>query len=92
MPRASRSSMRRCMPTLLARIGSMAPGRPIETGAFTMIVPVGVELKYRYSFDQGGVPKGLDPGGEARIVREKPLLLRAAGAVNQQAVEGKGKP
>jgi hypothetical protein len=46
-------------------------------GAFTMAIPGGVPLKYRYSFDQGGVPQGLDPGGELEVVRESPLLLRA---------------
>ena len=46
-------------------------------GAFTMTIPAGVPLKYRYSFDQGGVPKGLDPVGPLEVVRDEPLLLRA---------------
>jgi hypothetical protein len=57
-------------------------------GAFTMIRPSGVPLRYRYSFDQGGAPEGLEPVGEARIVRENPLLLRAASRKRPEAVEG----
>lgn len=47
-------------------------------GAFTMTIPAGVPLKYRYSFDQGGVPQGLDPVGKLEVAWEKPLLLRAS--------------
>jgi len=55
-------------------------GKTDQDGAFTlMMIPSGVPLKYSYSFDEGGVPQGPDPGGEARIVRESPLLLRAVG-------------
>jgi RNA polymerase sigma factor (sigma-70 family) len=57
-------------------------------GAFRMMIPSGVPLKYRYSFDQGGVPEGLDPVGEARIVRENPLLLRAP----SRKLAGEGTP
>ena len=46
-------------------------------GKFTLMIPAGVPLRYRYSFDQGGAPEGLDPVGEVRIVHENPLLLRA---------------
>ncbi len=63
-------------------------GTTDRDGAFTMILPSGIRLNYRYRFDQGGVPPGLDPGGEARIVSEGPLLLRAPGRKIRQAVEG----
>ena len=52
-------------------------GATDQDGAFTMLIPSGIPLKYRYSFDQGGAPQGMDPVGEAPIVRENPLLLRA---------------
>jgi RNA polymerase sigma factor (sigma-70 family) len=58
-------------------------------GAFTMLLPAGVPLKYRFAFEQGGVPANLEPVGEARIVRENPLLLRAAPRGGRpQEVEG----
>jgi hypothetical protein len=63
-------------------------GATDHDGAFTMRIPSGVPIKYRYSFDQGGAPPGLDPVGEARIVREVPLLLRAPTRRTPQAVEG----
>jgi RNA polymerase sigma factor (sigma-70 family) len=56
-------------------------------GAFTMMMPSGFPLRYRYSFDQGGVPQGLDPVGEARIVRENPLLLRAVSQKRPQTLK-----
>jgi hypothetical protein len=62
-------------------------GTTDRDGAFTMMIPSGVPLRYRYSFDQGGVPEGLDPVGEARIVRENPLLLRIPNRKRPQAVE-----
>ena len=58
-------------------------------GKFTLKIPAGVSLRYRYSFDQGGAPEGLDPVGEVRIVRENPLLLRAPSQKKRpQALEG----
>ena len=57
-------------------------------GAFTMMIPSAVRLKYMYRFDQGGVPEGLEPVGEAGIVCENPLLLRTARRKGPQAVEG----
>ncbi len=59
-----------------------------QDGAFTLMIPSGVRLKYRYRFDPGGVPEGLEPVGEVRIVRESPLLLRAASRRRLQAGEG----
>jgi RNA polymerase sigma factor (sigma-70 family) len=63
-------------------------GTTNQDGAFTMMIPSGVPLRYRYSYDQGGVAPGLDPVGAARIVRENPLLLRAPGRKTPPAVEG----
>ena len=57
-------------------------------GKFTLMIPAGVPLRYRYSFDQGGAPEGLDPVGEVGIVRENPLLLRAPSRKKPQAIEG----
>ncbi|MFI5455998.1 MAG: sigma-70 family RNA polymerase sigma factor [Isosphaerales bacterium] len=57
-------------------------------GDFTLMIPSRVPLMYRYSFDRGGIPEGLDPVGEVRIVRENPLLLRAPNRRRTQAVEG----
>jgi hypothetical protein len=54
-------------------------GATDRDGAFTMMIPSGVPLRYRFQFDQGGFAPGMDPGGELRIVRENPLLLRAPG-------------
>ena len=59
-----------------------------QDGAFTMMIPSGVRLKYMYRFDQGGVPEGVEPAGEARTVRENPLLLRTDRRKRPQAVEG----
>ncbi len=53
-----------------------------------MIIPSGVRLKYMYRFDQGGVPEGLEPTGDARIVRENPLLLRTARRKGPQVGDG----
>ena len=88
MPETSRSRTFRSMPTLPRGIAGTVPGTTDQNGAFTMLIPSGVPLKYRYSFDQGGAPQGLDPVGEAPIVRENPLLLRAPGRKSPQAVEG----
>jgi RNA polymerase sigma factor (sigma-70 family) len=63
-------------------------GTTTREGAFTMTLPSGVPLRYRYSFDQGGAPEGLDPVGDARIAQENPLLLRASRGKKAQAVEG----
>jgi hypothetical protein len=63
-------------------------GATDQDGAFTMLIPSGVPLKYRYSFDQGGAPQGLDPVGEAPIVRDNPLLLRARSRKGPRAAEG----
>ncbi len=47
-------------------------------GKFTLMNSCqGSAPRYRYSFDQGGAPEGLDPVGEVRIVRKNPLALRA---------------
>ncbi len=63
-------------------------GTTDHDGAFTMLIPSGVALKYRYSFDQGGVPEGLDPVGEAPIVRDNPLLLRTRSRKGPRVAEG----
>jgi hypothetical protein len=59
-------------------------GTTDHDGAFTMLIPSKVPLRYRYSFDQGGAPEGLDPVGDVRIVRESPLLLRAPSRKRQK--------
>ena len=56
-------------------------------GGFTMMVPSGIPLKYRYSFVQGGAPKGVVPVGEPRTVRENPLVLRTLSQPRPQVGE-----
>jgi RNA polymerase sigma factor (sigma-70 family) len=56
-------------------------------GAFTMMVPSRIPLRYRYAFHQGGAPQGVEPVGEAAVVREKPLLLRASSQPRPQVGE-----